>query len=107
MSCLYSGVADAVSCCIPRIEPDSNLCVATTDWAEEVCFPVGEYYVQVNFRSHSVYWGAPSSGMMRSGTASSRTADVKKSGFSNSTAPYVFIAWCLMNQPWTSIFNIQ
>ena len=107
MSCLYSGVADAVSCYIPRIESDSNWRVVTTDWAGEVCFPVGEYYVQASFRAHSAYRGAPSSGMMRSGHAPPRTADVKKAGYCNSTAAYVFIAWCLMNQPWTSSFNIQ
>ena len=85
-SCLYSGIADAVSCFIPRNEPDSNWCVATTDWAEEVCFPVREYYVQAIFRAHITYEGAPYPDMMRSGHAPPRAADVKKSGYCNTTA---------------------
>jgi len=85
-SCFYSGVADAVSGCIPRIEPDSNWCVATTDWAGEVCFPVGEYYVQASFRAHSAYQGPRSPSMMRSEHTPPRTALVKNSGYSNSTA---------------------
>ena len=58
MNCLYSGVADAASCCILGIEPYSNCLMCSYDGLSgEVCFPVGAYSVQAGFRTHSVYWG--------------------------------------------------
>jgi hypothetical protein len=108
MSCLYSGVADAASSCILGIEPESNCLMCSYDWLSgEVCFMVGAYSVQAGFRAHSVYWGALTPGMKRSGHAPPFTADVKKAGNCNPTAPYMFTAWCLMNPPCPSSFNIQ